>query len=488
MKNNILKKINLLFIGYKNLSLPVKASIWFIVCNCILKSVQIITTPIYTRILSTSQYGEYTVFLSWIELVAIFTTLDIFYSGYNVGMEKFKKDREKYTSAMHGLCITITTIWLVVCLIFSEFFTKIMGISTIHLIILILYMYIYPIFQFWSARKKYNYEYKSLIIATFLIALITIVLGTIASLIFKEKSTAVIIAKVIAETIISIPLFFSTIKSFKSLYNKYYWKYALKFNIPLIPHYISTMILNHSDRIMILNMCSSSEAGIYSVAYSIAMLITIIQNAINNAFVPWLYNKISKKDYNNITKFTSYIIFGEAFLNLLLILIAPEVINILSTKEYFEARWIIPPVTFGIFLTGIYGLFVNIELYYEKNKITAFSSMIVALINLILNYIFIKKYGYLAAGYTTFVSYLLLTVIHWIGICIVCNNKKLKINYFFETRKILMSILFFAIFAGFIMFLYQYFVIRYCLVIIALLFAIINKSKIINVIKKIKNK
>lgn len=484
MKEYIKKLYNI----YRNLSLPIKASIWFTICNCIQKATQIITTPIYTRILSTNQYGEYTVFLSWVEFVAIFTTLDIFYSGYNVGMEKFKNDRENYTSSMYGICMAMTTIWLLICIIFSDFFTKIMGISTIHLIILILYMYIYPIYQFWSAQKKYTYKYKLLIVITCCSSILTIILGTTLAKFVDEKSTGVIVAKVIAETIIAIPLWITSIKNIKKLYNKFYWKYALKFNIPLIPHYVSTMILNHSDRIMILNMCNSSYAGIYSVAYSIAMLITIVQNAINSAFVPWFYKKLNSHSFNKINHITTYIVIGEAILNLLLIIMAPEAIKILSTTEYMEAIWIIPPVSFGIFLTGIYGLFVNVELFYGNNKITAISSMIAAIVNLILNYVFIKIYGYIAAGYTTFISYLLLTIIHYFGVIKVCKKNKIEFALLFNIKNILFILVGFIISSIIIMLCYNNILARYFVFCVIGLLIFLFRKKIINFIKEIRTK
>ena len=471
---------------YNALSTPAKASLWFVVCNSLQKATQIITTPIYTRMLTTEQYGEYTVFLSWVEVVAIIATLDIFYSGFNVGMEKFKTDRKNYVSAMHGLCIALTTVCMLVGFIFAKQFGAIMGISPIHIKLLICYMYVYPIYLFWSAQKKYDYNYKLLLIITAVMSIFTIVFGSLSAYVAIDKSTGVIIAKIVVEAIIACPLLFKSVNGIKSLFNKFYWHYALKFNVPLIPHYLSTMILNHSDRIMILNMCSATDAAIYSVAYSIAMLMTIVQNAVNSAITPWFYGKLSLKNYDGIKNIIGGVIGAMALLNLMLIIVAPEAVRLLSTKSYYDSMWIIPPVSFGVFITSIYGFFVNVELFYENNKLAAYASFIAAITNLGLNLIFINRYGYIAAGYTTLASYVLLAIVHYLGVKKVCKSKSLDVNDIFDKKLILLIIFLYSIISIVMTLCYERIFLRYCIIgIICLLMGIFRK-KITFIMKAIK--
>ncbi|THC67630.1 hypothetical protein E7X19_23060 [Bacteroides fragilis] len=69
-----------------------------------------------------------------------------------------------------------------------------------------------------------------------------------------------------------------------------YWKYALNFSIPMIPHALAMIALAQIDRIMIVKMVGDREAGIYSFGYSYAIILSVITNAIINAWQPWLYN------------------------------------------------------------------------------------------------------------------------------------------------------------------------------------------------------
>lgn len=470
---------------YKELSPTVKASLWFVVCNVIQKATQILTTPIYTRILTKSQYGEYTVFLSWVEVVAVFTTLDIFYSGYNVGMEKFRDDRETYTTSMHGLCLLLTTVWIILLFPIATVISPHIGVSSSQIKLLLLYMYVFPVFQFWSARKKYDYQYKPLIVVTSISSVGTIALGTILAIAFDNKSDGVIIAKIIVEGLVAIPLLILSIDKASNLFNKFYWKYALKFNVPLVPHYLSTMVLNHSDRLMIVLMCGKAEAAIYSVAYSVAVLMTIIQNAINSAMVPWMYKKIREDNYIGLSKVTTAIVVLMAILNMVLLVIAPEASMLISTSEYSEAVYVIPPIIFGVFLTAVYGLFVNVEMYLNFNKFVAMASGTAAVFNIVLNCVCIRTFGYAAAGYTTFASYLLLTVMHYYGLKKASYVNKLDYTEIFSIKSIVLIVALFAVLSTGIVVTYSRPVIRYCIVLAFAISTVFKRKMLLKFIEQL---
>lgn len=81
-------------------------------------------------------------------------------------------------------------------------------------------------------------------------------------------------------------------------------KEAFIFNITLVPYLLSTSILNQADRIMINSMVGAAEAAIYSVAYSVAMLMQLLNNAVSDAFIPWMYRRLKAKEYKVIEPVT----------------------------------------------------------------------------------------------------------------------------------------------------------------------------------------
>ena len=100
------------------------------------------------------------------------------------------------------------------------------------------------------------------------------VIGIILVINANDKVIARILGLVLVEMIGYSWLSFVQIKKENILFKKY-WKYAILFNLPLIPHYLSQIVLNSADRIMISSMVGESEAGIYSLAYSLSSIMTL---------------------------------------------------------------------------------------------------------------------------------------------------------------------------------------------------------------------
>ena len=116
---------------YKQLSLPVKASLWYMVCNVINKGIALLTTPIFTRIMTEEQYGTFSVFQSWFSILIIFTSLNIFLSGYQKGLILYKNDIRRFTSSQLGLTTTITVFAFVLYILNIPFWTKVFDLEPV---------------------------------------------------------------------------------------------------------------------------------------------------------------------------------------------------------------------------------------------------------------------------------------------------------------------------------------------------------------------
>lgn len=81
---------------YKNMSLPVKMAFWFLICSFIQKGICSVTTPIFTRIMSDSEFGRYGIYTSWNSIIAVFVTLSISGNCFTRGLvvlDDEKKER-----------------------------------------------------------------------------------------------------------------------------------------------------------------------------------------------------------------------------------------------------------------------------------------------------------------------------------------------------------------------------------------------------------
>lgn len=81
---------------YREMPVQIKASFWFLLCSFLQKGISVITTPIFTRLLSTAEYGQYNVFNSWLSIATIFITLNLSYGVYTQGLIKFEDEQNVF--------------------------------------------------------------------------------------------------------------------------------------------------------------------------------------------------------------------------------------------------------------------------------------------------------------------------------------------------------------------------------------------------------
>lgn len=473
---------------YKMISRPVKASFWAIVCSVIQKCISFITTPIFTRILTTEQYGICSLFDSWFTIIILFTSLSIYANSFNNAMIKYESKKDEYISASLSLILIISLIFSFVCICYSSFFSNITGLSVTLLYTMMLQLIFVPSYSVWMSKKRFEFEYFGPIITTLIISFFCPVLGIIAVNITEYKAEAKIIAFALPQVILGIVFFIYSFIKGKKIFDKEIWKYVLKLNIPLIPFYLSSIVLVQADRIMIGKLVGTSEVAIYSLAYTLSLVMTMVNNAINQSLMPYIYKKIKAKEYKNINSIVTIMCLIVASFNILVMLIGPELIAFFGNREYIMAKWIVPPVAASVFIIFVYQMFGIILMYWEKTKEMVACSSVIAILNIVLNYFGIKIFGYISAGYTTLISYMILCIVYYI------QYKKIIIKHLnsyklFNLTAIIVISICVLISAGFTIILYNcnsY--IRYVIMLLLIFYMILKRKVIWEVVKNIGGK
>ena len=469
---------------YNSIPVQVKASFWFLICAFMQRGISFITTPIFTRLLNTTEYGKFNIFNSWLGILTVIVSLNLSAGVYARGVVKFGDDRKVFTSSMQGLSLTLTLIWTFIYFAAHTFWNSVFSLTTFQMLCILVMILCANTFGFWSMSQRVDFKYRSLVIVTLLMSLAKPALGIILVKSATDKVTARIFGLAVIEALVCIVLFTLQAVRGKKFFSKFYWQHALNFNIPLVPHYLSTTVLNSADRIMIGKMVNESSAGIYGLAYSISQIMTLFNTALLQTIEPWLYKRINDKRIKDITKVAYPSFIGIAAVNLLLIALAPEAVRIFAPPEYYDAIWVIPPVAMSVYFMFSYSFFAAFEFYYEKTKLIATATSAGAVLNIILNYIFIKIFGYYAAGYTTLVCYILYAAFHMYFMRKVCREKLNNEQPY--SLKIYGGITIAFLLTGFIfMASYGHIVIRYSMIGVIFILIVAYHKKIIRVIKNI---
>lgn len=445
-----------------------------------------ITTPIFTRLMSTDEYGQFNVFNSWFGILTIIVSMSLYQGVYTQGLIKFDDDRPQFSSSLQGLTVTLIIAWTIVYLTFHLFWNSLFRLTTVQMFAMMVMIWTGAVFGFWSSEQRVYYNYKKLVIITILLSIARPLAGIILVLISMDKVTARILSIVAVELTLFTRLFIYQMRKGKKFFSSKYWRYAISFNLPLIPHYLSQIVLNSADRIMIGRMIGDSEAGIYSLAYSVASIISIFVTALSQTISPWFYQKIKDNKPKDVVSVAYPTMILLAVISLGLIALAPEVVAIFAPESYYEAIYIMPPVTMGIFFLYCYDMFAKFAFYYEKTVFIMMASVVGAVLNVVLNYFFIGKYGYFAAGYTTLLCFMIYALCHYIfmrKVCEECCNNTQP----YESKKLISIIIPFLIGGFALLATYDYPVIRYGIAIVALCVAFFMRNNIVTFVKNLVN-
>lgn len=454
----------------------VKASFAYFFASVVTSGIAYITTPIYTRVLSSEVYGQSSVFLTWLQIFGIVAMFSLQAGVFNNGMLEYPDDRDSYSFSILILSNLITIIFFAIMLAFWGKISSILKIDIPLLILMMVIFLVQPAYNFWMSRQRYEYRYKKTVCMTILSALISPLVAIICILCFQEKLYARLFGAEIPLVIIYIAFYIYIVIKGKGKINYSYWKEAFLFNLPLIPHYLSAYLLGSSDKIMISNLVGNKEAAYYSVAHTIAMVVTIIWSAANASLVPYTYEKCKEKDFKSISKTTLPVLTVFAVACVMIILMAPELLYFMASSEYQQAVYVIPPIVGGVFFQVQYYMYANVLYYKKKTIFVMIASLTAALLNIGLNYLLIPKYGFVAAGYTTIVSYLVQALIDFVVMKKVMKNSIYNMKYVVGLSVVVILIALLSTAT------YRFFIIRQAILLAIIILVFAFRKKLISIL------
>ena len=148
------------------LSRGAKASVAFFFANIVTKGIIYITTPLYTRLLTPEEYGQATLFFTWVEVLGIVAMFCLHYGVFNNGMLDYPEERGEYSFSMLALSNVITLGFTVVLLCLYPVLKTVLDMELPLLLLMCALFLFQPAFNFFVARQRYELQYKETVIWT----------------------------------------------------------------------------------------------------------------------------------------------------------------------------------------------------------------------------------------------------------------------------------------------------------------------------------
>ena len=404
-----------------------KSGIWYTISHFVRRSIGFFTTPIFSRMLTKTEFGSYSNFSSWYSLLAILVTLHMV-SATPRAKYDFEDDFDEYLSSVVFFGFLVTLACYVVVLCFPTFFEGLMNLDMKYIHVLFFLLLFSPALNMLQLKRRYDFKYKEFVVLAVFLTFASTVSSVFLVTHLENKLDGRIYGTHIPEILIYLVSFIIVMAKGRTFFRFDCWKYAALYSIPIIPHLLSNLILGSSDKIMITKMVGAEANATYSLAYSCGMIVSVFFTSLNQAMSPWLFAKLHEKDYEIIRKVNRVYIVIFAIGLEGIILVAPELMYILGGTKYHGAEYLVPPVMLGYGFKFAYTIYQNVEQYEKKMYISSVGTLAAALFNFVANLICIPIFGYQAAAYTTLAGFVLLLLIHY------WMSRRMNIVYMYDNR------------------------------------------------------
>ena len=374
--------------------------------------------PIMTKYLTPTDYGTITMLTTVFSFLVPFVTLNM--ESALIRRYYYKNDNTaQYIGNTYMVSVCAMIIISLISFLFIGKLSLLLGLPALFLILSPLYchltLYSNSVLSYWQVTQK-PIKYGLFSISQTLVE-ISLAILLIVGLGFNWEGRAIsIMSSCVLFALISI-LIFSSKKMIDFTPNKEMIKHALKYGGGLIPHAIGATLIMMSNRFFLTNMVSIEETGYYGVAYQFASIMMFITGSFNNAFVPWLFEKLSLdniKEKVKIVKFSYMYMILLFFVGALVFLFVWLIFPIFVNVQFNGALKYIPWLLLGAVFQGCYYMVTNYILYTEKTIVLAIITLSTGIVSVIFNYVLIPILGGIGAAVAYALTFMIYFIVTWV--------------------------------------------------------------------------
>lgn len=391
----------------------------YTVLQLVNKGIPFLLLPVLTRFLSTEDYGIIAAYNTFVAVAAIFIGLSL---PGAVSVNYFQQDRatlQKFIGNAFNILVVTTLLSALVIAVLQERITTEIELPAIWMYAAILVVFFQNLtginLTLWRSEQRAKpFAYYEMALTTFNIA-VSLLLIVGMSLHWEGRTAGTALAA-IAFGLLSLYVLFRRDYVVFNI-SVVHIKDALKFGVPLIPHQAALWMRSGVDVFLITSLVDVTQTGLYSVGYQLGAVIGIIAHAFNNAYSPYLYQKlknVSDVEKMRLVKFTYLYFVAIVFLALILSALFAWMLPFFLGESFQEANRYISWIALAYAFNGMYMMVVNYIFYVKKNHLIAMVTLPMSLLHVALSYYLITVFGAIGAAYASVVSFGLTFFCIWI--------------------------------------------------------------------------
>ena len=396
------------------------------------RAINILLTKLHTEKLESAKFAENTWYFVFAAYFIAFLTF-----GLETAFFRFfskEKEKGKIVSTSFITLIASTLLFLIVLLTFNNQLSQLLGfdnplhlkiltfVTAFDLLVVIPYAYLRvtnrPIkFAFYRISNIIIYAFFNLFFLWFIPYAIKNGISLPSSIIEFYQSTPTVVFIFIANLIASFVTFLMLLPSmfkFGFGFDKKILLRMLAYGIPIMIGGLAYTTNENLDKLLLGDMIGKDQMGIYAACYKLGVFMTLYITAFKLGAEPYFFNQSDKANAKqNYAKILTWFTIIGAFFMLFVVVYIDFLASFIIADEYFGALAIVPIILLANLILGVYN---NLSVWYkltDKTKYGMYFSVIGALITIVLNLVFIPKYGFMASAWATLIAYGSMTLLSY---------------------------------------------------------------------------
>lgn len=373
------------------------------------KLVSFLLLPLYTSILSKSEYGNFDL-LNTISIFLIpIITLQMDEAMFRFLIDaKDENDKRKVFSKTVIFAILSSLVWALIIFLVGT----IVGYKYTHW--LIFYCISSVVYTIASAFSRGEGNFKLYSFLAFCSSILNILLNILFVAILRIGLNGLFLAYIISSTLVGLYGLYR-LKAYRYITFKYKYKGVMremiKYSLPLVPNSVSWSLISLSNRLIITSQLGIGFNGIYSVSNKFPTIINTCYGFFNTSWRESA-SKAVKTDSRDSFYKSVYLNLKRFLLGVSIMMIAllPFIFNLLVNKNYNDAYNYIPFMIISIYFTNMASFSSGIFAAYKDTKILAPTTIIGTIISITFNILLINKIGLFAPVFGTMLAYFILYI------------------------------------------------------------------------------
>lgn len=380
----------------------------------LLQGISFISAPLFSRLLSTEGYGNLSSFSIWANVLSTVLSLQTGVTIANARVEFPEEEQRAYQSSV--MCLSMLSFAIGGVLIALLAGPISWALKMERWLLALLLAQAFGTFGVNFLSSKFTYEFqadRNMLLSVFMaVASMGTALVLVLNFPQEQRYLGRILGNALVYALVALVGCVWILARGKRFFSARYWKFCLMLGCPLVFQNLAYNILGSSDILMLKQMTAAGDSGIYSLAFNLSGIMFTIYGALNNSWVPFFFDDMKWKNREQVARQGEHFLELFTVLSVGFVLLVREVYHVYADRDFWPGLVLIPIFTGSYYLNALCTFPVNFELFHKKTGVVAGATIVSALANLALNYVFILRFGMIGAAVATLLSHGLQLAIH----------------------------------------------------------------------------